>query len=39
MQIAVDNKEAMLKSMPEDLREKGSELYTSLLEGKVSKLC
>jgi hypothetical protein len=39
MQIALDNKDAMLGSMPAELKEKGSELYTSLLEGKVSKLC
>ncbi|KAM0898615.1 hypothetical protein ACQ4PT_021786 [Festuca glaucescens] len=34
MKIALDNKEAMLGSMPAELKEKGSELYTSLLEGK-----
>ncbi|XP_048555781.1 peptidyl-prolyl cis-trans isomerase CYP37, chloroplastic [Triticum urartu] len=34
MQIATENKEAMLASMPAELKEKGSELYTTLLEGK-----
>lgn len=38
MQIATENKEAMLASMPAELKEKGSELYTTLLEGKVSTL-
>uniref|UniRef100_A0A453B947 Uncharacterized protein n=6 Tax=Aegilops tauschii subsp. strangulata TaxID=200361 RepID=A0A453B947_AEGTS len=34
MQIATENKEAMLASMPAELKEKGSELYITLLEGK-----
>uniref|UniRef100_A0A453B9T2 Peptidyl-prolyl cis-trans isomerase CYP38-like PsbQ-like domain-containing protein n=1 Tax=Aegilops tauschii subsp. strangulata TaxID=200361 RepID=A0A453B9T2_AEGTS len=38
MQIATENKEAMLASMPAELKEKGSELYITLLEGKVSRV-
>ncbi|CAM0906321.1 unnamed protein product [Alopecurus aequalis] len=34
MKIATENKEAMLGSMPAELKEKGFELYTTLLEGK-----
>lgn len=34
MQIAMDNKEAILGSIPAEFKEKGSKLYTSLLEEK-----
>mgnify|MGYP003702284093 CR=1 FL=1 len=37
MQIAMDNKDAILASIPVELKEKGSKLYTSLLEEKVSR--
>lgn len=35
-QIAKDEKDSILGSMPVDLREKGSVLYASLIDGKVS---
>ncbi|XP_026452575.1 peptidyl-prolyl cis-trans isomerase CYP37, chloroplastic-like, partial [Papaver somniferum] len=34
IKIAKDEKESIFNSMPTDLKEKGSALYTSLLEGK-----
>uniref|UniRef100_A0A0E0Q9Z8 PPIase cyclophilin-type domain-containing protein n=1 Tax=Oryza rufipogon TaxID=4529 RepID=A0A0E0Q9Z8_ORYRU len=34
MKIAMDNKDAILASIPVELKEKGSKLYTSLLEEK-----
>lgn len=34
-QIATDEKEAILGSIPIDLRENGSVLYASLIDGKV----
>lgn len=34
-QIAVDDKDSIMASIPADLREKGSELYDSLIDGKV----
>lgn len=34
-QIAKDEKESILASVPADLRDKGLELYTSLIDGKV----
>lgn len=34
MKIVMENKETILESVPVELKEKGSELYTSLLEGK-----
>ncbi|KAF5196036.1 Peptidyl-prolyl cis-trans isomerase cyp37 protein [Thalictrum thalictroides] len=34
LKIAKDEKESILRSFPEDLREKGSTLYVSLLDGK-----
>lgn len=35
-QIAVDEKESILASLPADKKEKGLEIYTSLTEGKVT---
>ncbi|KAM7252016.1 hypothetical protein ACFE04_023899 [Oxalis oulophora] len=35
LKIATDGKDSILGSIPADLREKGSVLYTSLVEGKV----
>ena len=37
LQIAKDEKDSILASIPADLREKGSTLYTSLIDGKVHK--
>ncbi|XP_057460365.1 peptidyl-prolyl cis-trans isomerase CYP37, chloroplastic isoform X1 [Actinidia eriantha] len=34
LKIAVDDKDPILASVPADLREKGSELYASLIDGK-----
>lgn len=34
-QIATNEKESILSSMPDELREKGSVLHASLTEGKV----
>ncbi|KAA8526859.1 hypothetical protein F0562_008912 [Nyssa sinensis] len=34
LKIATDEKESILTSTPSDLREKGSELYASLIDGK-----
>lgn len=34
-QTAVDDKDSILAGIPADLREKGSELYDSLIDGKV----
>lgn len=34
-QIAVDEKEAILFSMPTEFRENGSILYASLIDGQV----
>ncbi|XVE50361.1 hypothetical protein DITRI_Ditri01bG0156300 [Diplodiscus trichospermus] len=34
LKIAVDGKDSILASIPADLREKGSSLYTSLIDGK-----
>lgn len=39
VQIAMDNKEAILGSIPAEHKEEGSKLYTSLLEEKVIKQC
>jgi hypothetical protein len=35
----MDNKEAILGSIPAERKEDGAKLYTSLLEEKVSVLC
>ncbi|AQK86780.1 Peptidyl-prolyl cis-trans isomerase CYP37 chloroplastic [Zea mays] len=35
MKIAMDNKEAILASIPEEHKEEGAKLYTSLLEEKT----
>jgi hypothetical protein len=35
VQIAMDNKDAILGSMPAEDREEGAKLYTALLEEKV----
>lgn len=35
IQIATDEKDSVLASLPADLKEKGSALYTSLINGKV----
>ncbi|KAI8552660.1 hypothetical protein RHMOL_Rhmol06G0283400 [Rhododendron molle] len=35
LKIAVDDKGSIMASIPADLREKGSELYDSLIDGKV----
>lgn len=35
LQIAVDDKDSILAGIPADLKEKGSELYASLIDGKV----
>ncbi|AQL00595.1 Peptidyl-prolyl cis-trans isomerase CYP37 chloroplastic [Zea mays] len=35
IQIAMDNKEAILASIPEEHKEEGAKLYTSLLEEKT----
>ncbi|GJR71288.1 peptidyl-prolyl cis-trans isomerase CYP37, chloroplastic [Tanacetum coccineum] len=34
LKIAVDEKESILASLPADQKEKGSEIYTTLIEGK-----
>ncbi|XP_058220640.1 peptidyl-prolyl cis-trans isomerase CYP37, chloroplastic-like isoform X2 [Rhododendron vialii] len=34
LKIAVDDKDSIIASIPADLREKGSELYDSLIDGK-----
>lgn len=34
-QIAVDEKESILASVPVDQREKGQAIYASLIDGKV----
>ncbi|KAG5546313.1 hypothetical protein RHGRI_018476 [Rhododendron griersonianum] len=34
LKIAVDDKDSIMASIPADLREKGSELYDSLIDGK-----
>lgn len=34
--IARDEKDSILANVPGDLKEKGSELYASLIDGKVS---
>ncbi|KAG9452707.1 hypothetical protein H6P81_005611 [Aristolochia fimbriata] len=34
LKVAVDEKESILSSMPTDLREKGSTVYASLIDGK-----
>lgn len=34
-QVALDEKEAILGSIPAESKEKGSLLYTTLIEGKV----
>jgi len=39
VQIAMDNKEAILGSIPAEHKEEGAKLYTSLLEEKVTKKC
>jgi hypothetical protein len=38
VQIATDNKEAILGSIPAEHKEEGAKLYTALLEEKVSFL-
>lgn len=35
-QVAIDDKDSILASIPADLRDKGSELYASLVDGKVN---
>jgi hypothetical protein len=35
----MDNKEAILGSIPAEHKEQGAKLYTTLLEEKVSMLC
>lgn len=35
--MAIDEKDAILESIPADLREKGSTVYSSLIDGKVWK--
>lgn len=34
--MAIDDKDSILASIPADLRDKGSELYASLVDGKVN---
>lgn len=34
-QVAVDDKDSILASIPADLKDKGSELYASLIDSKV----
>lgn len=36
--MAMDEKDSILTSIPADLREKGSQFYTSLVDGKVWKV-
>lgn len=33
--MAMDEKDSIVASIPADLKEKGSELYASLIDGKV----
>lgn len=37
IQIAAGEKDSFLASIPDDLKEKGSTLYASLIDGKVYK--
>lgn len=39
VQIAMDNKEAILGSIPAEHKDEGAKLYTSLLEEEVIKKC
>lgn len=34
-QVAIDDKDTILASIPADLKGKGSELYATLIDGKV----
>ncbi|ONK64463.1 uncharacterized protein A4U43_C07F26300 [Asparagus officinalis] len=34
-QIAIEEKESILGSIPEDFKERGSLLYTTLIDGKI----
>lgn len=34
-QVAIDDKDTILASIPADLKDKGSELYATLIDGKV----
>lgn len=36
-QVAIDDKDSILASIPAELRDKGSELYASLVDGKVNR--
>ncbi|TXG67104.1 hypothetical protein EZV62_008379 [Acer yangbiense] len=37
LKIAMDEKDSIMGSIPADLKEKGSTLYASLIDGKVSE--